>query len=367
MDGKSSKGKYWIIFLGVITSAGLFMVHYRVIVFLGCLIFSYFIIFLLIKKSIPSINSTLVFLFIFIMVIASVILVFPWLIQAIKSTILPMIKSADMSSVTFFQDFSWTYLTAALGKQTLVIAGLGLIWGMIIRKRFAYMLLVWILCLFLVANFSALHIPGGGLISNASVEIMLFIPISILGGYFIDQIIISWKGALPKQFEIPFQGIIIILTVLVAFVGSKQLVTIINPITILSRSADLPAIEWVRDNLPENETIMINPFVWGYGLFAGSDGGFWISPLSGKATLPPPVLYGLGSDSKIITEQSEKVVDLSSNPLALWELLNTNQYHYIYIGAKGGVLSPEKLSDSNLFTICYHKDGVWIFRVKPVR
>jgi branched-subunit amino acid transport protein len=276
-----------------------------------------------------------------------------------------MIKATEINSVPFFQDFSWTYLTAALGKQTLILAGLGLTWGMIERKRFAYLLLLWTVLLFLIANFNALHIPGGGLINNASVEIMLFIPISILGGYFIDQIFMHWKDLIPKKLIIPYKGAIIILTVIVAYTGSKQLVTIINPITILSRNADLPAIEWIHDNIPENETIVINPFAWGYGLYAGSDGGFWISPLSGRSTLPPPVLYGLGSGSRRIKEQSQKVVNLSSNPISLWEFLSTNQLHYIYIGAKGGILSPEKLSSSDLFNISYHKDGVWIFTIKP--
>jgi len=361
MDGKTTKGKYWIIILGAITSGGLFMVHYRVIVFLGCLIFSYFVIYLLIKKSMLSTNTALILLMIFITVIVGVFLVFPWMSQTIKYTVLPIIKPTGNSSVQFFQDFSWAYLTAALGKLTLVIAGLGLIWGMIERKRFPYLLLVWTILLFLIANFDALKIPGGGLISNASVEIMLFMPVSILGGYFINQIIIHWKDLIPKQFEILFQATILILTVLVAYSGSKQLVTIINPITILSRSADLPAIDWVRENIPENETIVINPFAWGYGIFAGSDGGYWISPLSGRETLPPPVLYGLGSDRKQINEKSQKVINLGSNPVALWNFLSSNQLHYIYIGAKGGVLSPEKLSASDLFTICYQKEGVWIF------
>ncbi len=149
--------------------------------------------------------------------------------------------------------------------------------------------------------------------------------------------------------------------------GAKQLITIINPITILSREADLPAIDWVKNNIPKNETIVINPFAWGYGLYAGSDGGYWISPLSGRSTMPPPVLYGLGPGSKGIKEQSQQVIDLSSNPDSLWDYLQTKQYHYIFIGAKGGVLSPEKLSSSDHYSIIYHKDGVWIFKIKPGR
>jgi hypothetical protein len=365
MDEKTTKGKYWIIILGAITSAGLFMVHYRVLVFLACLILSYFVIYLLIIRSMPSGNTIWVLLSILITVAISSLLVLPWISQTIISIVFPIFQSAGTNTAPFFQDFSWAYLSAALGKQTLVIAGLGLIWGMIKQKRFTFLLLFWVLLLFLIANLNALQIPGGGLINNTSVEIMLFIPISILGGYFIDLIIIYWKDLIPKKLIIPFVGTIIIFIVLVAYTGAKQLVTIINPITILSRNADLPAIEWMDDNIPEKETIVINPFAWGYGLYAGSDGGYWISPLSGRVTLPPPVLYGLGGDIKWINEQSQKVIDLSSYPEALWEYLRANQLHYIYIGEKGGVLSPEKLSSSDHFIICYHKAGVWIFSIKP--
>jgi hypothetical protein len=180
-----------------------------------------------------------------------------------------------------------------------------------------------------------------------------------------SQIITSWKGLIPERFVILFVGIMYFFVGLTAFIGAKQLVTIINPITILSRSADLPAIEWISVNIPENETIVINPFNWGYGLYAGSDGGYWISPLSGRQTLPPPLLYGMGSNSKNISKLSQDVIDLSSDPLAIHEFLRSNKYHYIYLGTKGGVLSPEKLIESGLFTICYQQDGVWIFGLKP--
>ncbi|OGO12645.1 MAG: hypothetical protein A2Y53_05410 [Chloroflexi bacterium RBG_16_47_49] len=364
-NGKSTQRKYWIIFLGALASGGLFMVHYRVIVFLGCLIFTSLVIFLLFRKREPSHNPAWFLFLVFMVATVAVLLVSPWMFQTIESTVLPVINSTGTSSVPFFQDFSWAYLTAALGKQTLVIAGLGLVWGMIKRKHFAYLLLLWTFFLFIIANFDALRLPGGGMINNTSVEIMLFIPISILGGYFLDQLITHWRDLIPKFLVIPVYGIFIFFIGWVAFIGARQLVTIINPITILSRNADIPAIEWINENIPEKETIVINPFAWGYGLYAGNDGGYWISPLSGNLTLPPPVLYGLASDRSRIKELSQRIINLSTNPMALWEFLSSNQLNYLYIGAKGGVLSPEKLSASDLFTIRYHKDGVWIFSLKP--
>ena len=98
----------------------------------------------------------------------------------------------------------------------------------------------------------------------------------------LDLLISYWKELLPQKSKYLFLGVICIVTLWVAYTGAKQLIAIINPITVLSRNADLPAIEWVEKNIPVNETIVINPFAWGYGLYAGSDGGYWISPLSGS-------------------------------------------------------------------------------------
>ena len=365
MNEKAPKRSVWIILLGGITAGGLFMIHYRVIVFLACLISSYLIFYIVGKRKDIQIKPGRLLAYVLAIAALGIVLVVPWFLQTLKSTILPIVNTPITASVPFFQDFSWPYLTSALGKQSLVLAGLGLLWGMIKHRRFTFILIVWVLILFFLGNSASLKLPGGGLISTSSVEIMLFIPISILGGYFIDQILINWKDLIPKQFILPSLGLILILAGFVAFLGARQLVAIINPITILSRKADLPAIKWLGEHIPENETIVINPFAWGYGLYGGSDGGFWISPLSGRVTLPPPVLYGLGAEAEKFIQQSQQVNTLSPDPSALWEFLSSQQLHYIYIGAKGGVIPPEKLVTSELFSVLYHQDGVWIFRVKP--
>ena len=149
----------------------------------------------------------------------------------------------------------------------MLVAGLGFFWSLIKRRSMAFILGFWILILFFLANLDALKLPGAGLITNLSVEIMLFIPISILAGYFIDQILMHWKDIIPKQLILPSVGLIFLMFGLVAYQGARQLIPIINPVTILSRQADLPAIQWIDDNIPEGETIVINPFAWGYGLY----------------------------------------------------------------------------------------------------
>ncbi len=356
---------YWLFLLAGIASGGLFLVHYRVILFLGCLILAYLVVYLIRNKQAPFNYPWRVVVKLCLLTVASILLVSPWLFQTVKNTVLPLISTLSSNPVPFFQDFSWAYLYAALGKQALILATLGIVWGVIKRLRFPILIIIWVIFLFLFANLTALHLPGGSLVNNTSVEIMLFMPMSVLGGYFFAQLARSWKEVLPKYLSIPFIVIVIIILGWTASVGARQLITILNPTTILTRQSDLPAIQWINENIPENETIVINPFPWGYGLYAGNDGGYWISPLTGRFTLPPPVLYGMDTDREKINQLSQKLIELAANPPALKDFMVNNKLHYIYVGARGGVLSPQKLTDSSLYTIRYHAAGVWIFELKP--
>jgi hypothetical protein len=366
LDEKADKKSAWILGLGAITAAGLFMIHYRVIVFLACLLISYLIFRLVFGREQYDVKPSRVMLFVLVMVLISIVFVLPWFIPTLRSTVLPSLNAPVAGPTGPFQDFSWPYLTSAFGKQALVLAGLGLLWSLIKERSIAFIIILWVLMLFLLANLDVLKLPGSGLITNISVEIILFIPISILSGYFIDQLLKNWRDLIPNLFITPSYVLLFILFGFIAYLGSKQLVAILNPITLLSRQADLPAIEWLTDHIPENETIVINPFAWGYGLYAGNDGGYWIEPLSGRLTVPPPVLYGLGSGSREINQLSQEIISSCNNPSVLRDLLISYNLRYIFTGARGGVIPPEKLASSGLFDPLYHQDGVWILSIKPV-
>jgi hypothetical protein len=365
LDGDVEKKSGWILGLGAVTTAGLFMIHYRVLAFLACLVFAYVIYRLTFGRIYNRVKITWIVMFLIVMAIVSIVLVIPWFIPTVKSTLIPRLNSPVTGPSGLFQDFSWPYLTAALGKQALVLACLGLLWSVIKQRSIAFILTLWLLILFLLANLDVFKLPGSGLITNLSVEIFLFIPISILGGYFLGQLLVSWKELIPYRFIILSNILLFIIFGSIAYIGSRQLVAILNPITILSRQADLPAMEWVTEHIPENETIVINPFAWGYGLYAGNDGGYWIEPLTGRLTLPPPVLYGLSTSASEISQLSQGIISASNNPAELRDLLVSQDLHYIFIGARGGVIPPEKLASSGLFELLYHQDGVWILSVKP--
>ena len=149
--------------------------------------------------------------------------------------------------------------------------------------------------------------------------------------------------------------------------GAKSLIPILNPGTILFRNADYRAIEWIEDNIPQGETILINPFSWGYGLYAGSDGGYWISPMAGIKTIPPPALYGLEHKAlrfKNTQNIIRNVIKHNNSPENLHSLLVDNSIGYVYIGKRGGILSPKLLSDSPYFKPIYSSEGTWVFKIQ---
>jgi hypothetical protein len=118
--------------------------------------------------------------------------------------------------------------------------------------------------------------------------------------------------------------------------------------------------------VPEDETVLINPFLWGYGFYAGQDGGFWISPLAGRKTIPPPVLYGMGDreTAKSINEFCRQVLEKGKDAQALHDLMQSRGVHYVYIGVRGGAISAQALRSSPLFDLLYAKDGAWLFRLR---
>lgn len=71
---------------------------------------------------------------------------------------------------------------------------------------------------------------------------------------------------------------------------SRQLV---RPHLVLARAADLEAIHWIDAHTDPRAAVLLDAQPW-MGLWRGVDGGWWITPLTGRPTVPPPVAYSWG-------------------------------------------------------------------------
>jgi hypothetical protein len=342
--------------------SGLSLVHYRVVAFLGIWWLSVIIC---------SLTDTKAFFWkvrsLFAIGLLSLVLNAPWILSTIRNTFLPNIGFEEQNLADLFQGFDPSLIMAASGPFVLFAATIGFILLAIKQPRIILTMCVWIVLMFFMANLSALGMPGGKFVNNLSVEITLFLPISLAAGYAPARISQISTDLLNRHWTNILRIPVITGLVATSLIGFNRLLPILNPTTVLAHQSDINAIQWIENYILKEEAFLINPHNWGYGLCTGADGGYWIMPLAGNLTYPPPILYGFGSQHSIV-----KITDLcdltrrnADKPEELHSLMRQTQIKYIYIGSKGGVLSPQTFKNHRLFRERYAKDGVWIFEIVP--
>ncbi len=369
--GWQSPGSLPKILAAVLAASGLFLVHYRVMAFLLCLLAAYGLAHISLRRgrllgNLPELAKRLALL-----ALPAALLVLPWLLPTLADSVGPRLMVGVGGSAKWFGDFSWHYLTAALGNYILAAAGAGLLILLVLKPRLALTVVLWVALMFLLANLSVLNLPGGSFINNSSVAISLFLPLSLLAGQGLAELACLCSGMYRAGIHrrnplvLFIDGLLFLLGAAAALHGTRALLPILNPDTILTRSADLPAIAWAAAEIPADETVLVNPFSWGYGIYAGSDGGYWLAPLAGLQTLPPPVLYGSGDPQvrSSIVELAEWIANHSQDVPGLCERLRQRHIQYIFVGSRGGPLSPRLLRESGLLEEIYAQNGVFIFRL----
>jgi hypothetical protein len=352
--------------LAGLSIAGLILVHYRVLAFEAALVIAYVLIAWVkaaVKQSLwpQAARDVLAF---FLIGLVGLALTLPWWPTTLNSFVLPVATFRGTQKP--FSDFAWSYLNTALGRYALGLAGLGLAWSLIQRCSLGLLMVIWVVIMFFFANLGVWRLPGASFVNNTSVAITLFFPIAVLGGYVLDWVGTGWERFVPGRWKPLYWAGIGLATLALMMVSARSLLPILNPGTLLVRRADLPAIEWIDENLPSNASVLINPFLWGYGLYAGNDGGYWISPLAGRNTLPPSVLYFYnleGDKGAGITSAVKNVIEVADHPDALSQFLLDQGIRYIYIGVRGGILSPKMLLESPGFQLLYNQSGAYVFKV----
>jgi hypothetical protein len=101
--------------------------------------------------------------------------------------------------------------------------------------------------------------------------------------------------------------------------GVLETSRVVSPRTVLATTADRAAIEWVASHTPTDASVLIDVAPWMGSLWRGIDGGWWITPLTGRRTILPPVAYGWGEPemSGLIRTNAERmfqVARLSGGP-----------------------------------------------------
>lgn len=270
-----------------------------------------------------------------------------------------------------YNEFPVGYVTAGWEQYFLIAAGLflalaALAWWR--RKSWATLPLVlvaWVGLILGVLSDQVSLLPSTWLINVNSVYITLFVPLGLLIA-IVSGRIWRWINHLPAVVR-PVQyavagGLVAALTLF----GMHQQITILNPITILALSPDTAGLDWANEHLPAEARVLVNSWRWLGETWAGSDGGAWIVPLTGRESTTPPVDYVFSLELYLQT----RAVNAAATAIEDWSapeataFMRENGVTHVFVGRKGGFLDPAALLDNPDLDSLYQHDGVFIFTLR---
>jgi hypothetical protein len=193
---------------------------------------------------------------------------------------------------------------------------------------------------------------------------MLYLPIGLVTGWAAEEVLAFFR---PRWHGRAIQ-VAIVLTLAAGFVASHVRVTDVEPYRYFVTPEDMEAMQWIRENTPEDALFAVNTYFWLPQAPHGTDAGYWIPYFTGRRTTAGGMLLHLGSKdykSKIVSA-SQSVEQLEDDLLALSDL-RAQGVDYIYIGRKGDFsnsgLEGDQLEQAKDLKLLYRNDGVAIFQI----
>lgn len=364
MEAVERRHKGYLALAGI-AGAGLFLTHYRVVLFYVAFMVGYLVWRALRQPKLRAVLADAGWLG--IVGAASLLLAAPRVEYLAVNLPRAAASVPQLSSELWGQ---WMVSYNALGDVNFflswplgALALAGLLVAIYKREQVGVILGIWVVLLFAMANAERLGLGRGGWLNNFAVLIALYMPASILIGWLGARLI----SALGRAWR-PLPYVIGCLTVVSGLWGSWGLSGIADNQFALATPADERAMAWIRDHTPENSRFLVNFFFADGGkTVVGSDAGWWLTYLSGRQSTVPPILYaaesspGGGYAAGVNAFARSISGTVYSNEGAL--LLREQDVNYIYIGEKGGVLDPNKLVAAGHQPV-YHEGPVWVFRVR---
>jgi hypothetical protein len=215
-----------------------------------------------------------------------------------------------------------------------------------------------------VASMLLASVPwlGGIYLDRISVIVSLYFPASVAVGWAsvvaVDWLTTRWR---------PFRWIVWVGLLCLLVWGAVTLGPAIDPSGAFVGYDDLPAMAWIQSNTPASAHFLVNTLHWAYlpDYVIGSDAGYWIPLLAGRSTITLPMTYV--TERSISPDPVDGLIaidhlkgDLTS-PEAVG-LLQREGITHVYIGQRGGPISPEVLLRSPVFELEYQNGTAYVFQ-----
>ena len=263
----------------------------------------------------------------------------------------------------YFPDYLaylWRLLGPDRNQVMLFVALPGLLISLIRRHTRSFG--AWTIVLVLIS------VPVGFSISPFRPDhaaIVLFLPTALLVAELFVSII-DWT--LPQKLTVV--KTFVVLAIFAALVGWGIFDTrsVINSATILATEDDLEALKWIDENTPPDSNFAINVTYWQSGSYRGVDGGWWITPLTGRLTLLPNSLYGQG-DREFIQEVNTlagQISQITGCSAEFWEIVESEEVTHIYISANRGSMQPNQFMDCPGVDLIFENDSVFLYEIEYI-
>jgi hypothetical protein len=349
-----------------VLAAGLFLIHFRVFLFFLPLAAVVTAVDLARRRAGPLLKAGGL----------ALVLVLPRLIQLLAQT--NPVQTLQQS-LPGYNDFPIGYVTTGWERLYLglaVVAAGVVLAGLARRRRwvaFPIVLVLWVAILFVLLAGERLGLPETLVVNLNSMYISLFLPLALFLATVAGKVwwwVGRW-GRRPavnrrREWWVTIAGLSAGLALgLLALFGWRQQVNILNPQTILALRQDTAALAWAGEQLPDDALVAVNAWQWLGATWAGSDGGAWLVPLTGRQTTTPPVdhIYNpdLFAEVRAFNEAATITADWSDPDAAKW--LRDQGVTHIFVGARGGIFDPARLSRNPDLHLLFHQEGTFVFEV----
>lgn len=279
-----------------------------------------------------------------------------------------------------YNAFPAEYFTASLERGWIVLAIIFLGAGLIARDGLVWRVAAWVAVTWLIVNAG----QGTWLVNNNTLAITLFVPGAILLGWGGDRWLalaehwlrpetVAASAARAGRVVRALAGALFAVSfgAAVGYGAGRGLPTqagLINPVTVLAAASDAEALAWIDTHIPPDAVFAINAWEWLNGTWAGSDGGAWIWPLTGRRTTLPPVDYAYGSPAQqaAINDYNRRLYQVADlDPPAVRALLQEAGVTHLYMGARGGPLQPERFLAEGGYRLLFTNGAAWVFAIVP--